>query len=239
MCTFRGVLRSFCLFLLVYIVSSSPPEDHIKCTAPNNTNCTITNSYGAFPDRTICKAANTEYPTTEQELIAIVAKATQQKRKMKVATRYSHSIPKLVCPDGENGLLISTKKLDKVLEIDTKSLTMTVQSGVSFRQVINEGAKAGMALPYGPYWWGLTMGGMLSTGAHGSSVWGKGSAVHDYVVSLTMVSPGGVEDGFVKVRRLDDNSFSSEFNAAKVSLGVLGVISQVSVFICFLVIDLS
>ncbi|XP_065864142.1 probable L-gulonolactone oxidase 4 [Euphorbia lathyris] len=230
MCTFRRFLRSSCLFLFISAVQPSPPEDHIKCNAPKNTNCTITNSYGTFPDRTICKAGATEYPTTEEELIGIIAKATKEKRKMKVATRYSHSIPKLVCPDGEDGLLISTKNLDKVLEIDAESSTMTVQSGVTLRQIINEGAKAGLALPYGPYWWGLTIGGMMSTGAHGSSVWGNGSAVHDYVVSLTMVSPGGIEDGYVKVRRLrvDDDDDNSEMNAAKVSLGVLGVISKVS-----------
>ncbi|WCJ22495.1 D-arabinono-1 4-lactone oxidase family protein [Euphorbia peplus] len=228
MSTFRRVFRTSCFFLLVSLVSCSPVEDHIKCSAPTNKNCTITNSYGTFPDRSICKAGNVEYPATEEELIGIVAKATKEKRKMKVATRYSHSIPKLVCPDGEDGLLISTKNLNQVLEIDVRSSTMTVQSGVTLRQIINEGAKAGLALPYGPYWWGLTIGGMMSTGAHGSSVWGKGSAVHDYVVSLTMVSPGGPEDDYVKVRRIDDKNYNSEFNAAKVSLGVLGVISQVT-----------
>ncbi|WCJ22496.1 D-arabinono-1 4-lactone oxidase family protein [Euphorbia peplus] len=228
MYTSRRVIRSAFLLLLVSLVSCSTPPDHIKCSAPKNTNCTITNSYGTFPDRSICKAGSVEYPATEEELIAIVAKATQEKRKMKVTTRYSHSIPKLVCPDGEDGLLISTNNLDKVLEIDVRSLTITVQSGVLLSQIMNEAAKAGLTLPYGPYWWGVTIGGLMSTGAHGSTVWAKGSAVHDYVVSLTMVSPGAPEDGYVQVRRLDHKNYNNEFNAAKVSLGVLGVISKVT-----------
>eukprot|EP00258_Populus_trichocarpa_P002609 XP_002302668.2 probable L-gulonolactone oxidase 6 [Populus trichocarpa] len=222
----RVLLSASCLLLAVFMVGCSPPENHIKCSS-TNTNCTITNSYGTFPDRSICQAANAAYPTTEEELISIVAAATKAKRKVKVATRYSHSIPKLVCPDGQNGLLISTDYLNRTLEIDVQSMTMSVESGVTLRQLINEAAKAGLALPYSPYWWGLTIGGLLSTGAHGSTLWGKGSAIHDYVVALTIISPGGPEDGYAKVRSLDESN-SAELDAAKVSLGVLGVISKVT-----------
>jgi len=42
-----------------------------------------------------------------------------------------------------------------------------------------------------------------------------------------MVSPGSVNDGFAKIRVLSETTTPNEFNAAKVSLGVLGVISQV------------
>ncbi|KAJ4825418.1 putative L-gulonolactone oxidase 6 [Turnera subulata] len=219
------VLQSTCLFLLIIIVNCSPPEEPIKCSS-RNTNCVITNSYGSFPDRATCRARNVAYPTTEEELVSVVAEATKARRKMKVATRYGHSIPKLVCPDGDNGLLISTKYLNRTLAIDVQSMTMSVESGVTLRQLINEAAKAGLALPYTPYWWGLTIGGLLSTGAHGSTLWGKGSAIHDYVVELTIVSPGKPEEGYAKVRRLDEHS--SELDAARVSLGVLGVISKVT-----------
>jgi len=90
---------------------------------------------------------------------------------MKVATRFSHSIPKLACPDdSHNGLLISTKFLNNVLKIDVDAKTITVESGVTLRQIISEAAKFEMALPYTPYWWGLTIGGLMSTGAHGSTL---------------------------------------------------------------------
>ncbi|XP_043706319.1 probable L-gulonolactone oxidase 6 [Telopea speciosissima] len=152
---------------------------------------------------------------------------TMSKRKMKVATRYSHSIPKLVCPDGEDGLLIRTKYLNRTLKVDPTTMTISVESGVTLRQLIDDAAKAGLALPYAPYWWGLTVGGLLGTGAHGSSLWGKGSSVHDYVVELRIITPAGPKDNYAKLRVVDTTQ-PDEFNAARLSLGVLGVISQVT-----------
>ncbi|KAK7338131.1 hypothetical protein VNO77_18731 [Canavalia gladiata] len=213
------------VFFLFFYVVLSTPEDPINCSS-KNTNCTITNSYGIFPDRTICQAAQVFYPKTEEELVKVVALATQNKRKIKVATRFSHSIPKWVCPEGQNGWLISTKYLNRVLEIDVEARTATVQSGVTLKQFINEVAKAGLALPYTPYWWGLTMGGIMGTGAHGSSLWGKGSSVHDHVVALTIVRSAGPEHGYAKVQSLGEED--EDINAAKVSLGLLGVISRIT-----------
>ncbi|XP_057775649.1 probable L-gulonolactone oxidase 6 [Salvia miltiorrhiza] len=218
------------IVLLVTILTSnaavtvrcSPPEDPIECKgAARNSNCTITNSYGAFPDRSTCRAAEAVYPTSEAELVAAVAAAAAAGRKIKVATRYSHSITKLVCPDGEEGVLISTKYLNRTLEVDAAGMSMTVESGVTLRQLIGEAARAGMAVPYAPYWWGLTVGGMMGTGAHGSSLWGLGSQVHDRVTRLTIVSPARPH---LRVLEAGD----PDLDAAKVSLGVLGVISQVT-----------
>lgn len=155
----------------------------------------------------------------------MVASATRNKNKMKVATRFSHSIPKLVCPEGQNGLLISTKYLNKVLKVDVGAKTMTVESGVTMKMIINEAAKGNLALPYAPYWLGLTIGGLMGTGAHGSSLWGRGSSVHDHVLEIRIVRPVGPEDGYAKVEVLNEQH--EDFNAAKVSLGVLGVISKV------------
>ncbi|KAK4706369.1 hypothetical protein R3W88_034064 [Solanum pinnatisectum] len=198
------IIKLSLFFFMIYLVKSSPPEDPIKCSYNTNLNCTITNSYGVFPDRTICKAAS------------IVANATREKRKMKIATRFSHSIPKLVCLDNgvQDGLLISTKLLNKILRIDQENMSITVESGVTLRQLISEAGKAGLVLPYTPYWWGITIGGLIGTGAHGGSLWGLGTA------------PADAQNNYTKVRILENGS--PELNAVRVSLGVLGVVSQVT-----------
>ncbi|XP_019183817.1 PREDICTED: probable L-gulonolactone oxidase 6 [Ipomoea nil] len=221
-----NILITIYVQFLIFTVGSSLPEDPIKCTINNTMNCTITNSYGTFPDRGVCRAAKAVYPKTEAELLSIIAGATKQKRKMKAATRYSHSIPKLACPEGDDGLLISTKYLNRTLEVNASSMTMTVESGVSLRQVIEEAAKAGLALPYSPYWWGLTVGGLMGTGSHGSSLWGVGSSVHDHVIHIRIVTPATEKEGYATIRTLKQGN--SDIKAARVSLGVLGVISQVT-----------
>ncbi|XP_010676589.2 LOW QUALITY PROTEIN: probable L-gulonolactone oxidase 4 [Beta vulgaris subsp. vulgaris] len=226
------LLRPFWLILVSYfilywsdVVTCNPPEEPIKCSS-GNSDCTITNGYGSFPDRSICRAANVVYPENEDQLISYVKDATTNKRKIKVATKHGHSYPKLVCPDGEDGLLISTKNLNKIINVNMTEETMTVESGVTLQQLIDEAAKVNLALTSSPYWAGVTVGGMLGTGAHGSSLWGRGSAVHDFVVGLKIVSPGNPEDDYVKVRTLTVGD--EDLDAAKVSLGVLGVISQVT-----------
>lgn len=128
----------------------------------------------------------------------------------------------------ENAILISTEKYNKGIDVNVVDRTVTVDAGVGLRDLIDHVEAEGLSLVASPYWEGVSMGGVISTGAQGSSWWGKGGAVHDHVVGLSLVVPASVSEGYAKIIRLEAQD--EMLNAAKLSLGLLGVISKVSLF---------
>lgn len=222
------LLLALCLFISVLVSQGSPPGSVVNCKS-GNTACTVTNAFGTFPDRTTCHVAAVAYPGNEQELLRAVSDASAKKQHMKVVTAFSHSIPKLSCPGGPSGagLVISTEQLNKVVSVDRVKMQMTVEAGIKLRELIDAAAVHGMALEHSPYWLGVTLGGLLGTGAHGSSFIGKGGAVHEYVVGMRLVVPSRIQADGYYARIVDLGEDDPDLLAAKVSLGVLGVIYQV------------
>jgi FAD-dependent oxidoreductase len=181
-----------------------------------------------FNDNVI-QAAAIVYPKTEQEILDVVATAAKNNQKIEVDTRSCHSICKLVCPGGNDGIFLSTLNYSAIIAINETTMTATVQSGIGLTTFLDTVAAKNLALPIAPYWDGLTMGGLLGTGGHGSTLFGRGSAVHDYVKSMKLVIPATAAEGYSKTITLTEECDDpADLNAAKLSLGVLGVVSEVT-----------
>uniref|UniRef100_J3LX06 Uncharacterized protein n=1 Tax=Oryza brachyantha TaxID=4533 RepID=J3LX06_ORYBR len=85
----------------------------VVCKRGGTSDCTVTNTYGSFPDRAVCRAADVTYPRTEQELVAAVAAAAAAGRRVKVVTRYSNSFPRIACPGGRDGTALGKVAREK------------------------------------------------------------------------------------------------------------------------------
>ncbi|KAG2274130.1 hypothetical protein Bca52824_056685 [Brassica carinata] len=222
------LLLILCFLVITWTVRSVPPQLPVQC---DQTGCTVSNTYGVWPDRTNCKAAKVAYPTTEEELIKAVAYASEHNLKVKTVTKFSSTIAKLACPSGSDAMLISTSKYNSVIEIEPERLTIKADSGVSLRELIDKVEAAGFSIRMSPYWEGVSIGGLISTGSHGSSWSGRGGSVHDHVVGINLVVPATSSEGYAKVVSIEEGRDDELLNAVKVSLGVLGVISKVKLSI--------
>ncbi|KAI3909284.1 hypothetical protein MKW98_025926 [Papaver atlanticum] len=210
--------------MVIIETNAMPPPSPVKC---DRNGCTLYNAYGVWNDRKDCQVQRVIYPETEEELLLAVAEANKKKLKVKIVTGFSHSIPKLACPLRNSSILISTAKYNSGIDIDVKNMTVTVDSGVGLGNLIDKVEDAGLSLVVSPYWEGLSIGGIVSTGAHGSSWWGKGGVFHDHIVGISVIVAANASDGYAKIIQLDAQN--PLFNAARVSLGMLGAISKVKI----------
>ena len=183
-------------------------------------------SNSGWPVGTRLQAASVVYPKTEEEIIQAVAHAVKHNLKIKAGSRHSHSMTKLVCPGGDNGIFLSTSNYASIISIDKEAGTVTVQAGTQLQDLIDALAESGLALTHVPYWSGLSVAGLLSTGAHGSSLFDRGGAVHEYVTEMTLVVPAPASENYARVVTLREGD--EDLKAARVSLGVLGVISTIT-----------
>ena len=123
-------------------------------------------------------------PKTEEELHDIINKAIETKTPIKVCgKRHSYND---IFANHENGILISLKKLNKILNVDTNNQTVTFQAGASTPQLLYRLKKYNLTIP--------NLGtnimdnfiGACSNGYHGS-----GENYHiqsSYIQSLTLIT---------------------------------------------------
>jgi alkyldihydroxyacetonephosphate synthase len=124
------------------------------------------------------------------------------------------------------GIVLDTGALDRILEIDERSLTVTCEPGVNGRRLETELNARGLMMPHYPAsseW--ATVGGYVAARGSGvlSTRYGK---IEDLVLSLRVALPGGAVIETIEVPR---HAVGPELTQLFVgSEGTLGVITRVT-----------
>lgn len=126
-----------------------------------------------------------------------------------------HSFTELVPTEGE---IISLRHFSGLLDHDGAAMTATFGAGTKISQVGEPLNALGQALANMPDIDDQTLAGAMSTGTHGTGE--RLGALHSYVTGLRLVTPSGEVLDCSRERNAD------VFDAARVSMGSLGVITQ-------------
>jgi nucleoside-diphosphate-sugar epimerase/FAD/FMN-containing dehydrogenase len=152
------------------------------------------------------------HPKDEQEIVKIVQEAGKRRLKVKPIGAL-HSFAAL--PESA-GVCISLEHFKNVLNIGNSSVT--VQGGIKISELNRLLAENNQGLPIHGSNTEQTVAGAISTGTHGGSI--HHGTLSDYVRGIRLVKSSG--------EVIEMNPESPTFGAAIVSLGLLGVVSTVT-----------
>ncbi|RDI96815.1 FAD-binding protein [Dyella solisilvae] len=158
-----------------------------------------------------CMPAARLAPATEEALVAVVRDAPSIR-----AVGSGHSFSALVPTDGT---LVSLGNLSGIISHDADQLQAEIWGGTPMSQ-LGEPLKAiGQALPNMADIDYQTLAGAIATSTHGTGA--KYGSYSSNVVGLRIVTANG------DVLDCDANAHPDVFNAARVSLGALGVVTRI------------
>ncbi|GMH36623.1 hypothetical protein BSKO_04496 [Bryopsis sp. KO-2023] len=161
-----------------------------------------------------CEFSERLRPSSVVEIQNIVKKARDNGQKVKaVGTRHSSS--DINCA---GGIALDLSNIASI-KVDPKKMRATVGAGATHETMLNALQEQGYSVIHPSMKFsGLSIGGTLATGAHGSSLVHPAS-ISDQVVSLTLV------DGQGRVRKIT----GEKLKAVNVNIGVLGVVVTVTI----------
>jgi L-gulonolactone oxidase len=156
------------------------------------------------------------YPKTKQEIIHIVKYCNEHDTKLKVVGG-GDSYNDIFCP-GENGILLSLKRFNKLLDVDKENSTATFEGGMMIPDLLQELQRYNLTLSNLGTNIFDAVAGACSTGYHGSGIEYK--IFSSFVKEFEFVTPTG------ELKTI--NSKDKEFKIYAVSLGVLGIITKIT-----------
>jgi L-gulonolactone oxidase len=164
-----------------------------------------------------CAPAQIARPTSEDELAQVVAQAAARGLPVR-AVGSGHSFTDIACTDG---LLVDTTGMQRVIGADAESGLVTVQAGITLHALGLENARHGLALENQGDIDAQSLAGALATATHGTGA--RFGNLSTRVVAMRLVTASG---DIVDVTRESD---PEALRAARVSLGALGIASQVTI----------
>ncbi|MDD2878496.1 MAG: FAD-binding protein [Acidiphilium sp.] len=114
---------------------------------------------------------------------------------------------------------LSVSGLNRIHSIDSNKKTITVDAGARLGDVSRALGLHGLSLPSLSFFPEVTVGGAIATATHGTNH--KYGTLSDFVCSMDLVLASG------EVKRLGPESITQELQAARVAVGMLGVIVRV------------
>lgn len=126
-----------------------------------------------------------------------------------------HSVTDTICTDGIPLKLENFKKV----QVNNDKKTATIETGIELQDAIEALHEQGYALQQMPSFGGITIGGALGLGAHGTSLKIK-NTLSELLVSLTII------DGNGEIKKIND---PKELDSFRVTFGLLGIIVDITV----------
>ena len=127
------------------------------------------------------------FPENKDEVISILKKANSEKTKVTVCGNKTGLAGGSV-PSG--GIVLSTEKLNKIIEINSKDKFAIVQPGVLLSNFLNEIKPSKLYYPPDPTELNCFLGGTVATNASGSKTFKYGST-RNFVFGIEIVLPSG------------------------------------------------
>jgi decaprenylphospho-beta-D-ribofuranose 2-oxidase len=122
----------------------------------------------------------------------------------------------------DGGVVISTARLNRIIDLDPASGLVTCEAGVSLEQLMVAGLPAGWFVPVSPGTRQVTVGGAIAADVHGKNHHVAGSFAR-HVRSFEIVLPGG------EARTVTEQSDPSLFWATAGGMGLTGLIVRATV----------
>ncbi|MEA2305050.1 MAG: L-gulono,4-lactone dehydrogenase [Solirubrobacteraceae bacterium] len=164
-----------------------------------------------------CAPSQIARPTSEDELAQTVAQAAARGLPVRAAGS-GHSFTDIACTDG---LLVDTSGMQRVVDADAESGLVTVQAGITLHALGPQNARHGLALENQGDIDAQALAGALATATHGTGA--RFGNLSTRVVGMRLVTASG------DVVEVTHESDPEALLAARVSLGALGIASQVTV----------